>query len=62
MDFEKSLGRLDEIVLELSDGNTTLERSLTLFSEGAALIIKCEDQLSNAKLTIDTLMPAKNEE
>ena len=62
MRFEKSINRLDEIVLELSDGNTTLERSLILFSEGAALIAECEQQLKDARLTIDRLMPSKGEE
>lgn len=55
MTFEQALSRLDEITALLSDGNTTLERSLSLYAEGAALIERCTAQLNDAKVKIETL-------
>ena len=55
MTFEQALSRLDDITALLSDGNTTLEESLILYSEAAALIAQCTDQLQQAKLTIEKL-------
>lgn len=55
MTFEQALSRLDEITALLSDGNTTLEQSLSLYAEGAALIESCSTQLNDAKVKIETL-------
>lgn len=55
MTFERSLARLDEILEQLSNGDTTLEASLSLYTEGAALIEKCTKELSEAKLKIERL-------
>lgn len=55
MTFEESLLRLDEITQLLSDGSTTLEQSLELYAEGAALIDKCSKELNDAKLKIEKL-------
>ena len=60
MTFESSLARLDEIIVRLSDGDTTLEDSLSLYAEGAALIESCTKELSEAKLKIERLS-LKNE-
>ncbi len=55
MTFEQSLQRLDEIVAQLGDGNTPLEQSLALYAEGAALIERCNRELGEAKLKLETL-------
>ena len=55
MTFEQSIARLDEILEQLSNGDTTLEASLSLYAEGAALIESCTKQLSEAKLKIERL-------
>ena len=55
MTFEQSVARLDEIIALLSNENTTLEQSLELYSEGAALIESASKQLSDAKLKIEKL-------
>ncbi|MEG2175063.1 MAG: exodeoxyribonuclease VII small subunit [Oscillospiraceae bacterium] len=62
MTFEQALERLDAIVSRLSDGNTPLEESLTLFGEGSKLIGQCEAELKNAHLTIEQLMPKDGNE
>lgn len=61
MSFERDMARLDEIVALLSDSATTLERSLELYTEGAELIGRCDKRLSEARLTIETLLPRKEE-
>lgn len=55
MTFEQSLDRLDEIIALLSNEKVTLEQSLELYSEGAALIEKASKELSEAKLKIEKL-------
>ena len=59
MTFEKSVSRLDEIIKLLSDGETSLEDSLKLYSEGAKLIGACQKQLDNARLKIEQLSALK---
>lgn len=53
--FEQALTRLDKIVALLECGDTTLEQSLGLYAEGAALIERCGSQLKEAQLKIETL-------
>ena len=59
MTFEQSIERLDEIIALLSNEKITLEQSLSLYSEGAALIESASQQLSEAKLKIEKLNPDK---
>jgi len=55
MTFEQSLARLDDILAQLTDGDISLEQSLSLYSEGAALIENCTKELNEAKLKIEHL-------
>ena len=55
MSFEEAMVRLNEIIRLLSDENTTLDNSLTLYSEGVKLIDMCDCKLKDAKLKIETL-------
>ena len=55
MTFEQSLARLDEILEQLSNGDTALETSLSLYAEGAALIESCTKELAEAKLKIERI-------
>lgn len=59
MSFEQALARLDEIVQRLDSGESTLEESLKLYSEGAELVAFCEGTLGAAKLKIETLFPGE---
>jgi len=47
--FEEMLQRLDEIVRSLEQGNVPLDRSLSLYTEGAELIRGCTAQLEEAE-------------
>lgn len=55
MTYEDAIKRLDEIVLNLSDGNLTLDTTINLYSEGVKLIKFCEEQLNKTKLEIEIL-------
>lgn len=56
MDFEKKLGRLEEIVEKMETGELSLEESLKLFEEGVKLSRECNVQLSDAEQKVKLLL------
>ncbi|MGE0631498.1 MAG: exodeoxyribonuclease VII small subunit [Pseudobdellovibrionaceae bacterium] len=56
MDFEKNLGRLEEIVQKMEKGDLALEESLKLFEEGVKLSRECQTRLSEAENKVKVLM------
>ena len=56
MDFEKKLGRLEEIVGKMETGELSLEDSLKLFEEGVKLSRDCNAQLSEAEQKVKLLL------
>ncbi|GIL18181.1 MAG: exodeoxyribonuclease 7 small subunit [Oligoflexia bacterium] len=56
MDFEKRLGRLEEIVLKMEKGDLALEESLKLFEEGVKLSRDCHKQLNEAETKVKKLI------
>jgi exodeoxyribonuclease VII small subunit len=56
MDFEKKLGRLEEIVEKMETGELPLEDSLKLFEEGVKLSRECNSQLSEAEQKVKLLL------
>ncbi|MES2855117.1 MAG: exodeoxyribonuclease VII small subunit [Bdellovibrionota bacterium] len=56
MEFEKKLGRLEEIVEKMENGELTLEDSLKLFEEGVKLSRECNSQLSDAEQKVKLLL------
>lgn len=56
MDFEKRLGRLEEIVQKMEKGDVGLEDSLKLFEEGVRLARDCQLQLSEAEAKVKKLV------
>ncbi len=56
MDFEKKLGRLEEIVQKMEKGDLALEESLKLFEEGVKLSRECNQRLSEAESKVKILM------
>ena len=56
--FEESMGRLEQIVRSLEQGNVPLEESLKLFQEGTELVRSCEKLLSDARLQVKKIMTA----
>jgi exodeoxyribonuclease VII small subunit len=56
MDFEKKLGRLEEIVQKMEKGESSLEDSLKLFEEGIKLSRECHTQLNSAEAKVKKLV------
>lgn len=56
MDFEKKLGRLEEIVEKMEADELSLEDSLKLFEEGVKLSRECNVQLSEAEQKVKLLL------
>lgn len=50
--FEEALARLDEIVSEMDSGKAELDRLLSLFEEGTALVRQCRKELDLAERKI----------
>ena len=56
MDFEKKLGRLEEIVQKMEKGDSSLEDSLKLFEEGIKLSRECHTRLNEAEAKVKMLV------
>lgn len=56
MDFEKKLGRLEDIVGKMENGEISLEDSLKLFEEGVKLSRECNTQLNEAEQKVKLLL------
>jgi len=47
--FEENMQRLQEIVQELERADLSLEKNVTLYKEGRALVASCKDMLDKAR-------------
>ena len=56
MDFEKKLGRLEEIVQKMEKGDSSLEDSLKFFEEGIKLSRECHTRLNEAEAQVKMLV------
>ncbi len=54
--FENALSKLEQITLELEDGDLSLEKSLKKFDEGIGLIEFCNKTLTEAKAKVELLL------
>ena len=59
--FEQAMGRLEEIVSQLEQGDCGLDQSLKLFEEGAKLAGQCEDLLDKAEQKVSLLLSGGEE-
>ena len=53
--YEVKIEQLKRIIDRIEDGNTSLDESMQLYEQGAALIKQCETLLADAELKITTL-------
>jgi exodeoxyribonuclease VII small subunit len=53
--FEDALGRLEEIVQQLEQGDVPLEQAMHLYEEGLALSRLCAGKLKSAELVLKRL-------
>ena len=54
--FEQAMGRLEEIVKRLEQGDAPLEEALALFEEGTRLLGGCSAQLDSAEQKVRKLL------
>ncbi len=55
-DFERSLGRLEEVVRKLESPNLPLDEAMKLFEEGVQLSRECQKQLAEAEARVEILL------
>ena len=53
--YEKKIEELKRIIEKIEDGNTSLDESMRLYEQGAALVKQCESLLTDAELKITAL-------
>jgi exodeoxyribonuclease VII small subunit len=53
--YEAKIEQLKKIIGKIEDGNTSLDESMTLYEQGAALVKQCEGMLAEAEVKITTL-------
>jgi exodeoxyribonuclease VII small subunit len=59
LSFEQAMQQLEQIVIQLENGEQTLQETLTLYQRGQALVQYCLQLLDQAELTIRTLSNEK---
>lgn len=59
-DFEKTLAELEKLVLNLEEGDLSLDESLSGFKRGIELTRQCQAVLDDAQQTVEQL--TKNED
>ena len=56
INIDLSLERLESIVSNMESGETSLEKSLSLFEEGMNLVNQCQSQLKKAEQRVENLI------
>jgi exodeoxyribonuclease VII small subunit len=53
--YESRIEELKRIIEKIEDGNTSLDESMRLYEQGAALVRQCETLLADAELKVTML-------
>lgn len=53
--YEEKIEELKRIIEKIEDGNTSLDESMRLYEQGAALVKQCESLLTDAEMKITAL-------
>jgi exodeoxyribonuclease VII small subunit len=61
-DFEKTLAELEKLVVNLEEGELSLDESLSGFKRGIELTRQCQSVLDNAQQTVEQLIDTEDEE
>jgi exodeoxyribonuclease VII small subunit len=61
-DFEKTLAELEKLVVNLEEGELSLDESLSGFKHGIELTRQCQAVLDNAQQTVEELTNTGNED
>ena len=62
LNFESSFARLEQILERMNSSTITLDESLKLFEEGDKLIGNCNQRLTQAERTVETLIKSRSGE
>ena len=54
--FEDALDKLEEIAVELEDGDLSLDAALKKFDEGVKMAALCNEKLADAQQKVDLLL------
>lgn len=60
-DFEKSLSQLETLVVNMEEGNLSLEESLKAFEKGIKLTRECQTSLTEAEQKVQILLEENGE-
>lgn len=61
-DFEKTLAELEKLVVNLEQGDLSLDESLSGFKQGIELTRHCQSVLDNAQQTVEQLIDTDDED
>ena len=61
-DFEKAIGKLEQLIDELESGKLGLDESIKVFEEGVELSKKCHKKLTEAEAKVKQLIKNENGE
>lgn len=56
LSFEDAMGQLEKIVDALDSGDVSLEKSIDIYEQGAALQRHCEDKLKQAEMRVQKIV------
>lgn len=59
MDFEKAMGRLNEISASMNSSELPIEESMKLYAEAVQLTKECREYIEKAKLQVEQLEAAE---
>ena len=62
INFEKSMAELEEIVKKLEGGQTPLDESIALFSEGSELVKLCTSILDEAEQKVKVITESEKQQ
>ena len=60
--FEKTLAELEKLVVNLEEGDLSLDESLSGFKHGIELTRQCQSVLDNAQQTVEQLINNEDQE
>lgn len=60
MTFEQAMGRMEDIISRLSDGNLGIDESVSLYEEGVKLAAFCDEKIKEAQRKITLLQEKEN--
>jgi len=61
-DFEKTLAELEKLVVNLEEGELSLDESLSGFKRGIELTRRCQTVLDNAQQAVEQLINPEDED